>query len=219
MLELHWLIWEDLLDMKETSVIAVSGTPGTGKTRFARLLARKLGINYVSLTWFAMQHDLMKCYDHKRRTYVIDELGLTRELRRYLATLKGQVLVEGHYSGRLVPKRFTEIVFVLRCDPDILKTRLKRRGYSDEKVRENVEAEVLDICLSEAIATQGSEKVTEIDTSAKPVQNCVEEALQILGGKKLKQIGRYDWLTELERKGRLDKFLTEQTVAWRRRSS
>jgi len=199
--------------------IVVSGTPGTGKTRFGRLLARKLGVNSINMTEFARQHNLIKSYDRTRRTYVVDERRLQRELEKYLTSLKERVVVDGHYSGSLVPTRVIDVVFVLRCSPEILRKRLRRRGYPEAKIGENIEAEVLDICLSEAVATHGLEKVAEIDMSARRVEDCVEEALLILAKKRPRQIGKCDWLAELERKGRLDKFLKEQAVSWKRDSS
>jgi adenylate kinase len=199
--------------LRKSQVIVVTGTPGTGKTRFARLLGKRLGIDCISLTRFAKQHGLIERYDHRRRTYVVNERALADSLVRYLSTLKQRVLVEGHYSGKLIPSRFAEIVFVLRCDPDILKIRLKKRRYLNQKIRENVEAEVSDICLGEAIATQGLGKVAELDASTRTIKSIVEEALRILNKKKPRQIGRCDWLTELEKRGKLDRFLEERDVA------
>ncbi len=199
--------------MRKSQVIVVTGTPGTGKTRFARLLGKRLGIDCISLTRFAKQHGLIERYDHRRRTYVVNERALADSLVRYLTILKQRVLVEGHYSGKLVPSRFAEIVFVLRCDPDILKIRLKKRRYLNQKIRENVEAEVLDICLGEAIATQGLGKVAELDASTGTIKSSVEEALRILNKKEPRQIGRCDWLTELKKRGKLDRFLEERDVA------
>jgi len=205
--------------MKGGRVIIVSGTPGTGKTRFSRLLARKLDIDSIDMTRFAKQRNLIKSYDRRRRTYVVDEGRLRRELKRYLTNLKKKALVEGHYADSVVPTRLVDAVFVLRCDPRVLKDRLKRRGYPQAKIRENVEAEILDICLNEAVATHGLEKVAEIDTSTGTTDDLVEEALLVLTKKKIRRIGAYDWLAMLERTGRLDEFLQERTMPWRKRSS
>jgi adenylate kinase len=200
-------------------VIVVAGTPGTGKTGFSRLLGRKLDASSINLSEFAKEHDLIERYDRRRRTLVIDENSLRRELKRHLTDLKGEMLVEGHYSAKLVPRHLSRIVFVLRCDPIVLRSRLGRRGYTGKKIRENVEAEVLDVCLIEAVTVHGTGKIAEINTSSRTTADCVKEALGILAGKREKHIGRYDWIAELERRGRLDEFLKEGTVAWRRGSS
>ncbi len=205
--------------MKDGRAIIVTGTPGTGKTRFSRLLAHKLGIGSVNVTKFARRHNLIKSYDRKRRTHVVDELRLRHELEKYLTSLKERVLVEGHYSATLVPTRLVDVVFVLRCNPKILRDRLRRRGYPQAKIRENVEAEVLDICLSEALATHPLQKIAEIDTSTGTIEDCVEEALLVLTKKKARRVEQYDWLAMLERTGRLDEFLQERTTAWRKRLS
>jgi len=199
--------------------IVVTGTPGTGKTRFARLLAKKLDIDLVKLTEFAKEHELIERYDRTRRTYVIRENILKRELEKHLASLRRDVLVEGHYSARLVPRHFSRIVFVLRCDPEILRSRLRRRGYPRGKIGENVEAELLDICLDEAVAVHRPRKIAEIDTTSRTTMSCVEEALGILAGRRARHVGRRDWIAELERKGRLDGFLKEGAAAWKGKSS
>jgi len=205
--------------MRKGRAIVVIGTPGTGKTGFSRLLARKLGIDSINMTKFARQHNLIKSYDRKRRTHVVDERRLRHELEKYLTSLKGSVLVEGHYSASLVPTRLVDVVFVLRCNPKILRDRLRRRGYPQAKIRENAEAEVLDICLSEALATHRLRKIDEIDTSTGTIEDSVEEALLVLTKKKARRVGRCDWLAMLERAGRLDESLQERTVPWRKRLS
>ena len=42
-------------------------------------------------------------------------------------------------------------IVVLRLRPDTLATRLSARGYSKEKIRENRDAEALDVCLIETV--------------------------------------------------------------------
>lgn len=205
--------------MKDSRAIIVTGTPGTGKTRFSRLLADKLGVCFVNMTKFAIQHNLIKSYDRRRRTHVVDERRLRHELEKYLTSLKESVLVEGHYSASLVPTRLVDVVFVLRCNPKILRDRLRRRGYPQAKIRENVEAEILDICLGEALATHRLQKIAEIDTSTGTIEDCVEEALLVLTKKKTRPVGRYDWLAMLGKTGKLDEFLQERTIPWRKHLS
>jgi len=205
--------------LRDGRAIIVSGTPGTGKTRFGRLLARKLGIDTINVTRFARQHNFTKSYDRRRRTWLIDDRKLQRELEKHVTSLGKKVLVEGHYSHSLLPTQLVDLVFILRCNPEILRDRLRSRGYPLSKIGENVEAEVLDICVSEAVAAHGLKKVAEIDASNTAIEDCVEEALLILAKKKTGHAGRHDWLAMLEGTGKLDKFLQERTAPWRKRSS
>ena len=201
--------------MKGGRAIIVTGTPGTGKTRFGRLLASRLGIDKISVTMFARRHNLIKSYDRKRRTYLVSERKLKRKLEEYLRHSKRKVLLEGHYSHCLLPTRLVDFVFVLRCRPEILWNRLRRRGYPSAKIRENVEAEILDVCLSEAVASYGIRKVAELDTSTGSIENCVKKALLILEKKEGGRVGEHDWLAALDKAGRLSRFLGERAVPWR----
>jgi len=70
------------------------------------------------------------------------------------------VILEGHFSHLIAGR-----AVVLRLHPRELRQRLEARGYSEKKVRENVEAEVLDVILVEAVERCGS--VSEIDTTSK----------------------------------------------------
>ena len=51
----------------------------------------------------------------------------------------GPEVIDGHFSHNLP----VDAVVVLRCNPDILRDRLKQRGYSDSKIESNVEWELL----------------------------------------------------------------------------
>jgi adenylate kinase len=78
-------------------------------------------------------------------------------------------VVEGHLSHFLS----ADVCVVLRCRPDVLGERLSGRGYSDEKVSENLRAEALDVVLQQSIESQ--ETVVEIDTTDKSVPEVADE--------------------------------------------
>jgi broad-specificity NMP kinase len=40
---------------------------------------------------------------------------------------------------------------VCKCELKKLKKRLEKRKYSQKKIRENVDSEIFDICLNEAV--------------------------------------------------------------------
>jgi adenylate kinase len=121
----------------------------------------------------------------------------------------GTLIVEGHYAVDVVSVETVRLVFVLRRDPEELRDILGKRGYGDEKIRENVAAEILDVCLYDAVDRCGVEKVCEVNVTGRTVDKVVDEIQQVLQGKKKRRIGIVDWLGKLDFEGKLDEYLKE----------
>ncbi|MFQ5951535.1 MAG: adenylate kinase family protein [Candidatus Geothermarchaeales archaeon] len=184
--------------------ICVTGTPGTGKTTFSRKLARKLDLAYVDLNTLLLEETCTEGYDDDRETYVLD-LEKGRRLLRERLTSASHV-AESHIAHLVVPIDLTSVCFVLRCSPYELKERLVDKGFSGQKLRENLEAEILGVISAEAIEAYGREKVCEFDTSG-GLDDLIGEALDILEGRKKVASGFIDWLGLLMQKGELQAFL------------
>ena len=164
---------------------ALTGTPGTGKSTAASLIE---GVRVVSVGEIAQREGSVAQADTDTDPIEID----TDVLSRYVADIDGDLLIEGHLSHLLG----VDLAIVLRCSPKLLKERLLSRGYSDEKVRENIEAEAVDVILIEAL--ESVDKVCEInatDLSPKAVADAVSE---ILAGESEKYpVGHVDWSQEV----------------------
>ena len=160
--------------------IAITGTPGTGKTTVSEELADK-GYEVIHLTEYFEKNDIG------------EEKGGEREVRigqmnHALGSedFDENTAIEGHLSHNYP----ADICIVLRCQPDKLEERLSTRAYSDRKVEENIEAEKIDIVLSEAVNNQ--ETVIEIDTTGKSVEETVEELIEKIK-KRENDYGNVDW--------------------------
>lgn len=116
------------------------------------------------------------------------------------------VIVDGHYAVDVVPAKDVFMVIVLRRDPDELKRLMQDRGFGEEKLRENLAAEILDVCLCDAVEARGLDKVCEIDVSGKEVKEVVGEVISVLEGKSKCKVGVVDWLGKLDKEGRLRNF-------------
>jgi adenylate kinase len=71
-------------------------------------------------------------------------------------------------------------VIVLRAAPRVLKERLASRVWSEEKLRENIEAEALDVILVESL--EANKKVYEIDTTNMTTMQVKEAVVEIIKG-------------------------------------
>jgi adenylate kinase len=149
--------------------LALTGTPGTGKSTVADMVDEGFKVLHVNELVREGYNDGL---DEKRGCFVADIPGLSI----YVKGLKGDVILEGHIS-HLLP---VDIVVVLRASPATLRERLKNRGWSEAKVRENVEAEALDVILVEALDT--NKKVYEIDTTNMTPMQVRDSVLEIIKG-------------------------------------
>ena len=162
-------------------MIALTGTPGTGKTSIASALQnRGHAVFHAS--------DTGKPYllgaDPDRDTDIIDDERWALDF----TPVKG--VIEGHLAHLLPAER----IIILRCRPDILKIRLTERGYSKEKVQENIEAELLDAILIEAVEIHGPEKIYEIDTTDRDITCCTDRIEEVIRGTAVPAVGTVDWL-------------------------
>mgnify|MGYP001580649124 CR=1 FL=1 len=78
-----------------------------------------------------------------------------------LKKFKG-IIIDSHLSHYL-PKKYADICIVTKCSLNVLEKRLKEKKYDKNKVRENLDAEIFDICLNEA--NESRHKVIVIDTT------------------------------------------------------
>lgn len=192
-----------LMDLMEA--IVITGTPGTGKTSGSEAASRMLGLDLWHLGEIAKECGALS-KDPDRDTLVIDPIKLKRLLRKRLGSGEGCVIIEGHY-GEIVPKGMVKLALVLSTDPRVLETRLRLRGYSEEKVRENVEAELLDYCLIKAIESFGEEKVFEIDTTGLEAERLGEEIASAVKGERRLKPGSINWMAMLDGEGSLQRYL------------
>lgn len=188
-------------------VVAVSGTPGTGKSIFSRTLARRLGAQLVDL------NALIK----KKKIYRLDADGtkianlrrMREEFARIMKTSRGSIIVEGLLAHFLQKNYLTHVV-VLRTRPKVLERRLQKRKYSGRKLRENVEAEALDLILWEAVHAHGIDKVYEIDTTRRKAPAAVKLFLDALDNKVSLRPGKVSWLEEYFKTGDIDPVRSSQ---------
>ena len=150
-------------------IIIVTGTPGTGKTTLAKALAKKLKISYLDVNKVIDEYKLKESYDKKRQTYVVDEKKLTKILIKIIQS-HPDLIIDSHLSHYL-PKKHIDLCIVTKTDIKALKKRLEKRKYAKAKVEENLQAEIFEICHTEA-QDQGH-NIILVDTTKNKIQKCI----------------------------------------------
>jgi len=122
--------------------IAVTGVPGSGKTSFCN----HIKYDTVSVLDLAKKNNVVMEEDLNEDTIEID-IDLLKKLllEKWKDPPQNIIFVEGHLSHNLP----VDCIILMRCRPDILEVRLKERNWSDKKISENVEFELLSAIINE----------------------------------------------------------------------
>jgi adenylate kinase len=128
--------------------IVVSGTPGTGKTCVAKALAKSLGQDYVDVNEIIKARRLSLGFDRKRKCEIIDPRELSKILIKGIKKNPKQV-IDSHL-GHYLPERYVDTCIITTCSLKVLGKRLEKRGYSETKIRENLDSEIFETCKIEA---------------------------------------------------------------------
>jgi adenylate kinase len=155
--------------------IVITGTPGTGKSTIAPLLAKELNLQPISIRDIVLHHKLLE------KNRLVDIHRLSRVLHRVL--VGDNYLVEGHLACEIPIK--ADFVFVLRTNPSVLKKRMLKRRYGKSKTEQNMIAEFLDYCT--VLANRNYNKPPlEVDTSRRSPSQCVTLMVSAIKRKKKK---------------------------------
>jgi adenylate kinase len=126
----------------------ITGTPGTGKSTIAEIVAQDLGMLHIDVGAFARERDLVESFDDALDCSVLHEDAVLDALEPLMAD--GAVLLD-HHASDWFPQRWVQAVVVLRTDTDALFDRLEARGYKELKLNNNVQAEIMQVVRDEAL--------------------------------------------------------------------
>ena len=174
-------------------VLCVTGTPGTGKTKIAKKLAKRLDFYYIDVNKLISKNKLSEGYDKKRKTKIVDINKLNKVVIDIIKQIKkvnesapmsrarstrtltklnikkitlnkkyNGIIIDSHLSHYL-PKRYIDMCIVTKCGIKELNKRLKRKKFHKDKIPENLQAEIFDVCYNEAL--EKKHKVIMIDTT------------------------------------------------------
>lgn len=164
--------------------VAVTGTPGTGKTTATELVETDLDVVHLN--------DVIRDDPDRFRAAVDDDRdSVVADMEALAEWLDGRddVLVESHLAHEFDADR----VVVLRCRPDVVEERLRDRGESASSAAENAESEALDLILSESVARHGREHVYEVDTTDADPETVAAAIEAVVAGEREPSAGTVDF--------------------------
>ena len=177
-------------------IVALTGTPGTGKTSVSKIL-QKNGFEVVDLNKLACEKDFLIGTDKKRDSKIVNVDKINSYIKKNYDKVE-IVIVEGHLSHLL---RVVDKVIILRCRPKQLEKHLMKRRWRKKKINENVEAEILDVILCEAVDIHGEKNIFEIDVTGKSINVVASLIIKLIKDKfkyvEKYKIGRIDWSEEI----------------------
>lgn len=189
-------------------VILVTGTPCVGKTSVARSLTSKIDALYVNLTELTLRENLVAGKDEARGSIIVDEMRMKHKLSEIIEDCdKETVIIDCHYAASIVSPKLVTHIFVLRRNPVELRKLMEQRGFSNQKLWENLASEILDVCLVEALKFHKEEKVCELDITGRSVEDVVKDIMEIMDGHRKCRVGIVDWLEKLEKENLLDEYM------------
>ncbi|KAH9000828.1 P-loop containing nucleoside triphosphate hydrolase protein [Lactarius hatsudake] len=134
---------------RSSPIIVITGTPGTGKTTHAQLLAEHspVPLQHINISELVKEKALHDGFDEEWQSYVVDEDKVVDELEPLVEA--GGLILDWHTCDAF-PERWVDLVVVLQCNHTQLWDRLEDRGYPLKKIQENNEAEIMNVVLEEA---------------------------------------------------------------------
>jgi len=186
-------------------IIALTGTPGTGKTTVCEVIKEhsqyRKQLCIIDVNKLVLDEKIYTGKDLERDTFEADIDRLMERVKQEIEkeTAGRDIMMEGHLSHFLP----ADAVIVLRAHPVALRKRLgKRKDYSFQKIKENADAEALDVILVEA--AQRNKNVFEINTTNMNLLAVVKSVISIIEALKQKKApeeflpGKINWIEQVE---------------------
>jgi adenylate kinase len=153
--------------------ILVTGSPGVGKTTFAKELAKRLKCNVINEKDLSLKFGLGEFNSANELEIPLPKFK--KALNLFLADFsskkndeknKKSVVMEGHVVCEV--KADFDFVVLLTLPPDELEMRLELRGYSPEKIMDNVFCEGIDYCKKYVYRNNKKSKIIELISKESP---------------------------------------------------
>lgn len=182
-------------------IFVITGNPGVGKHTIAREISNRLRLPILDINEIAKNRGL---FEEKDNTHDVDVEKLQNTIDEEITN---SCLIVGHLAPYVLNPERIERVVVLRKDPYALFGIYEKRGYTQEKAKENAGSEILGITMFDSVKRFGN-KVFQVDTTAKTIEEVSDRVQNILENKE-NISDEVDWLEAVTNKKDLKKFFVD----------
>ena len=177
--------------------IIITGNPGVGKHTIANIVQKQLELSILDINLIAKNAGL---FEENEGVNEVDVEKLEKVIKEKISDSS---LIVGHLAPYVISPEKIDKVIVLRKNPYDLFEIYEKRGYSEEKSKENVGSEVLGIIAHDAIVKFG-DKVFQVNTTGKNVSEVTNTVLEIIKNNQHSEM--VDWLEMITKNNDLKKF-------------
>ncbi len=100
----------------------------------------------------------------KNDKIILNKLNIKKNsIKKYKKIKKIEgIIIDSHLSHYL-PRKYVDFCIVTKCDIKELNKRLKKKKFHQNKIMENIQAEIFNVCLNEA--RERKHKIITVDTA------------------------------------------------------
>ncbi len=167
-----------------TYLVCFSGTPGTGKTTLAKKLYHNLKENkltnvlYVDHNYLVKKFPKVKVgYDKIKDSVIINEKKLNDIFKEIINLNDKEIIIFDSHLSHYIKPELVDLLFITKTDISTLKKRLKSRNYNPNKIRENLDCEIFDVCNIDSKEFNHNPYIINTNTSIKNSYNKINEII------------------------------------------
>ena len=158
--------------------IYITGTPCCGKTTLSKVLSGILPLHtLLEINHFMESNNLFEGYDSEYETNIYDPDIVAEQVEKFLEKHQKTILVGPPLE---IKAELLSLIIVLICmKPVVLRNRMLERNYSEKKINENIEAELVGE-IQGTIETYYMDKVPilVLDTCTNDIKTCIDKIVQ-----------------------------------------
>ena len=176
----------------------ITGSPGVGKHTITKEISKLLNLPIFDINEFAKKQNL---FEKAIETNEVDVDKLKKIIKEKI--LHPSIIV-GHLATYVLTSDQIKKVIVLRKNPYDLISIYKNRGYSNEKIKDNIGSEVLGIILYDTITKFGIDKTIQVNITGKSIEESTKTVMGMMKGEIDSE--EIDWLSVFSEKNDLKEF-------------